>query len=342
MENKVSTNQEQWTCPKCQVTNQASEEFCKNCGHQKGTSGSITIDQPKKSKTKKIIIWVVSILLLVAVAAGGGYAYYVYNLKKQAKSYLSNESSAFANSISIVNDLATEELVDVEDRDENFDLYLKKLEEERNKAEKALAEIREIRQKNEQATSNKKVSSIDSLLKDYYETIEEDVDRYTQFYVYDYATSEASKELDDAFEKMGNVFRGTGGPEELVNQLKEALKLIEDAKAKTEAVAVPSGMEEYHEKGIKMYDDLIYIHKELIDAIEKEDLMKLQSLMFGDRLNQIEKGVDESRKLYEFHFDEIHKEFEESRKSAENVKNELIKAGVEMDVTIQSANIEAW
>lgn len=333
----------QWSCPKCGAVNLPMEMFCKNCGSAKNIlSGTLEVEQ-KSNIWKKIIIIAISVLALAGIAAAGAYYYYTYNQKKQAKAYLVNEAKSFSDSISFINDLSTEKVVDVDNREENFELYLKKIEDEKNKSEKNISDIKNLAEVNKKTNPNKTVFGIDSLIKSYYKNLETNLVAYNKFLTYDFVTSKESKVFDDEFEKLQKIYEGDfKSIEEAIKSLKDAKALIENYLAKIKTIEVPAGMEEYNGIEIKVSEILLTFYSDLIAAMEKKDLAKLEQVVGRDIDGEISKNYKESKRLYDYHFEEIHKKFIESRKEADNIKTELIKAAVGFKMEIPVANIEAW
>ena len=336
-----------WSCQKCGENNLPTSRYCRACGneHVQNSAGNITFhsapaDLPKGKKWKGILI-VVLILALVGGAVVGWYFWNQIRQKKEAQDYLINESKAFSSTIVLVNDLSTEKAIPYESGDAR-DLYIKKLEEEKDRSDKALQEIKISKEKNGKASSNKIIAGTDYLLKQYYQNLNEKVFAYDQYVNYRYNVDKrettALKELD----KLQVIFKNPSNVEEVVSSFKSTKQIYDGLITDLRAITPPAGMEDLHKKDIALAEKMVTALNSLIVAFEKNNSGELSKGL--NMLDDIMSGKDaeEIAQLKEYQFDEMHKNFSTLRNSADNVKTEMIKSSANLEVEIANINIEGW
>ncbi len=336
-----------WSCQKCGENNLSSSRYCRKCGSEnmQNSAGNITFhsapsDLPKGKKWK----WILIVILVLALAGGVVAGWYFWNQikqKKEAQNYLINESKAFSSTVVLVNDLSTEEIIPYESGD-GRDLYMKKLEEEKDRSDKALQEINISKEKNGKATSNKIIAGTDYLLKQYYQNLNEKVSVYDQYINYRYSVDKrettALKELD----KLQVIFKNPSSVGEVVNSFKSTKQIYEGLISDMQAITPPTGMEDLHRKDIALAEKMVTALNSLIVAFEKNNSGELSKGL--NMLDDIMSGKDaeEIAQLKEYQFDEMHKNFSTLRNSADNVKTEMIKSSANLEVEIANVNIEGW
>lgn len=342
MENAILSQEGQWSCPNCGAANYSSEGFCKACGH--GNNSAISFVQPQRSNAKKIILIIIIGLFLAGGSSVGAYYYYTYDLKKKSGAYIMTEGKIFADSVGSVNGLSTEkDIAQDESTNDNFDLFFKKIEAEKNVASKALAEINASKEKSDSTKSTKMVAGLDAILVQYYEDISKQLDKYDKYLTYGMALTQEEKTSKAEREKIEELFKNPKSPEEVSKLLKESIRMMNESLNRYKAIPEPAGYEEIKKKDVDATEKLIKLFSDFSEAFDAKNLEKmgqaagaLDEFLANDRLV---KDIDELEKYY---FDQMHNEFLGIRKKAENIKTEFIKAEISLDVDIPNIDIETW
>lgn len=327
-----------WSCPECGENNMISGRYCRRCGLENTNIPNNTKNIYPKNQYQK---WIIILIVIIGGCLICWYGWSLIKQKREAFNYLIDESRNFSRTIALVNSLSTENHVIIK-TNENNEIFLKKLEEEENRSEETLQEISVSKEKNEQIVPNKRISGLDSILKQYYQDSKDEINTYNQYISYEYniekKRSTASKEL----EKLQIIFRNPSSTEELVAAFKSAKKVYEDFLNDLKNINPPAGMEDVHEKNIAFIEKFVTALDSMVVAFEKEDAAELDKGM--KMLDQIISGedVDEINQLKEYQFEELHKKFIDLRGRADNVKTEFIKSGAEMKAEISNINIEGW
>jgi flagellar basal body-associated protein FliL len=335
--NNSMANSGGWNCQRCGEKNANEDAFCVKCGGGRFASNGT---KAKRSKGK----WIIFILLglaLIAAILGGSYYWSVQNQQKVAVNYLENESKAFGNSVSLVNTLSTEKAI--ENTDQNDDLFVKKLEEERNNAEKALNETTATKEKNSKASTNKLVVTVDALLKQYYADASTQLDTYNKYISYKTDLAREDVAFQQDISKLDTIFKNAKSLDDVSNSLKALQNSLAGAIDKYNSITPPAGLEDAHGKGVALVQKLNSIFSEMtsaIDAKDKDKLLKADSDLRDFMSN--EKAFKEITQLEDYYFDQLHNKFINLRKTADNAKSEITKVSATMNVQTVSINIEGW
>lgn len=340
MENEM---QAQWSCPKCGTINSPTDMFCKKCGNAKNVMPG-TLGVESGSSWKKGVIIAISVLALLGIVVAGGYYFYVSKQKKDAKAYLDSESKAFAESINLVNALSTEkDLGDDDKKYDNLDLFFKKIEEEKNNSDKAVAGITAVKVKNETLKPNKFVAGIDKILKGYYEGISRNIEKYNKYLAYGLALTQEERTVKAEADKLQQIFKNPSSVEEASKMVKEFIAMETSALERYRNIPEPDGYQEIKQKSIAEMEKLINIFSDFSKAIDSKDTTKV--IQAGDAIDEffeddtVSKEIEELEKYF---FEQMHKSFESSRKDAENVKTEFVRAGFELKAEIPTISVEGW
>jgi hypothetical protein len=335
---------EDWRCLFCQESNAPGDSFCRKCGKVNGEAGSVKTAANfggKRSGKRKIIFASVIVLVIAVLVASGAYYQKLQKKKEEAKDYLNFEGKAFGNSTSFINSLSTEKAI--EDADDNEDLFLKKLDEEKNKSDQVLADIRVTMAKNQQAKSNSMVGETDAALKEYYMEAEEDLLAYNQLLGYETESVRESIKLKQEMEKLGTIFKSMKTPEDASNSFKSMARSLEETNGRMKQLAPPPGLEDAHKKGLAVIDKIILLVRDLAGAIDAKDEQKLvQALNNLDDFVKNDKSVKEIEQLRKFHFDQLHQKFTSLRQKADGIKTGFIRSGAEFNMDVKDINIEGW
>lgn len=335
-----------WACPKCGENNLESNRYCRKCGTESGlllaNPGAPSADyvSPKSGAWKWILI-IFLILFLIGGAAAGWYFWNVNKQKKEARAYLVNESRAFSNTINLVNDLSTEKELAYKST-ESKEVFLKKMEEEKGRSEKALAEIKTTREKNGQAIAGEMALGSAALLKQYYQEAEEKLSGYNSYISYECAVLSVNISLDKELDKVDAIFKNSKDPIAVSKSIRESQKIMQDFSGQFKALTPPVGLEEAHGKEAAVWEKIISSMDVIAGGLDKLSLTEVQR--GGDLMDEAlsDKNLDEIDQLREYYIDEMQKKFSSLRGKADNIKTEFIKTGAGLNAEIASVSIEGW
>jgi|GEM_PF-2035648 len=231
----------------------------------------------------------------------------------------------------------------MEDIDKNPDLFIRKVDEESNNSQKALAEVTKNKIQNESAASNNLVSGVDALLKQYYKDAEGSLAGYSQYISYEAMELKTSNEMEQEVKKLEAVFKNAQNLDDAINMLNALIKATEASWDKMKSMAPPSGMEDIQSKKIAFLEKYIQIVKDMSAAIAAKDLAKVEkSLQDMKDFIADTKPVEEITQLEKYYFNGLHKKFTDLRQEADNIKTELIKNSSELNIPLDSISIEGW
>lgn len=328
-----------WICPKCNESMMAQEKFCSKCGHENVPSGGIVITE--KSKSVKIILLAILLLALIGVAMVGAYLINDARQKKMAEAYLATQGKSFGDSIVLINALSSDKLM--EDKDDNAELFAKKLDDEQNKTEKAAGAITTAKANSAKTQPNKLVSGMDSLLKQYYADAETTLDAYNNYIVYVAAMNKEEIALKNETDKLKAIFKNANSDADASKSLKALITTLNDSGERVKNITPPPGLEEAHKKEIAMMDSLTKAIKDMSDALDAKNSDKLVQAMDDlDTIVSDEKTPKEIKQLVDYFFSDLHNKYTDLRKEADNIKTELIKASTQYGADIRVAEIEGW
>lgn len=335
-----------WVCSKCGENNLDTNRYCRKCGMENGlppaNSGAPGVDyvSPKSGVWK----WILIIFLILALIGGAAIGWYFWNVsqqKKAARNYLTNESKAFSNTITLVNDLSTEKKLAYKST-ESKDVFLKKMEEEKGRSEKALAEIKATREKNGQAVAGEMTSGAAALLEQYYQEAEEKVSTYNSYISYECAVLSLNISLDKELDKVDAIFKNSDDPKVVAKSIRESQKVMQDFSGRFKALTPPVGLEEAHNKEGVVWEKIISSMDVIAGGLDKLSLAEVQR--GGDLIDEAlsDKNLDEIDQLREYYIDEMQKKFSSLRGKADNIKTEFIRTGAALDAEVASISIEGW
>jgi len=336
-----------WSCSQCGENNVGSSRYCRKCGLENSISleNSGNANSGNVSRKSSVWKWILVIfisLALIGSAVAGWYYWTLGKQKKEARVYISDESTAFGNTVTLINDLSTEKELSYK-ADESKDVFLKELEGEKNKSDKALAEIKNTREKNNETTVNKMVLGTDALLKQYYQEAEEKVSAYDSYITYECEVLRLEISMDKEMEKIDAIFKNSeNDPKVVAKSIRETQKVMDSFSSQYKAITPPSGLEEVHSKEVDVIDKTASSFSIVADGVEKLNLAEIQK---GRNLideAQSDKNLNEIYQLREYYFDEMHKNFSNIRGKADNVKTEFIKTGAGLETEIPNISIEGW
>lgn len=335
-----------WTCPKCGKPNSLQDQFCKECGTPSvnNNSGIDYVDASSsggKSKAGKIILISAIVVAVLAIAGGGVYYYFNVLQKKQVKAYIETESTAFSKSVGLVNSLSTEGAI--VDKDDNGELYLKKLDEEKTKAEQAQSDMKNSEQRLSDANVKKAAASLNELLKKFYGGMSVNLAVYDEYYTYGAENAKIENSLTSEMDKLDAVFKNAKTDADIVNAFKAQQKIVDDGITDLKNVKILSGLEDAHKKGVEFVDRYNQILKDLIASIEQKNISKYETAM-DDLFTYMTdaKAMKEIEQLEEYYFTGLHNKFVDSRKDADSIKSEFTRMSVEYGAVVNDASIEGW
>lgn len=335
-----------WSCPKCGENNLENNRYCRKCGSENNISAPNQANSNVEYVSQKSGIWkwILIVFLIVALAGGAAAGWYFWNInkqKKEARTYLANESKAFSNSIALINDLSTEKKLAYKSS-ESKEVFLKKMEEEKGRSEKALAEIKVTRGKNSQTVAGEMAAGASAFLKQYYQEAEEKVSAYNSYISYECEVLKLNISMDGELDKVDAIFKNSKDPKSVAKSMREGQKVMQNFSEQFKAVLPPPGLEEAHNKETAIWERIVSSLDVIASGLENLSLAEVQR--GGDIMDEAlsDKNMDEVDQLREYYIDEMHKKFSGLRGKADNIKTEFIKSGAGLGAEVANMNIEGW
>jgi len=310
-------------------------------------NGARLVYEEKKISMGKIIGIIVAVLIVLGLIAGGVFYLYVFKPKTEAKNYLKNEGAFFADSVKAINDLSTDKDVSMDaEKDTNHEAYYKKLEEEKNKADKVAASIKASKEKNAVLKANKFVGVFDGVLKQYYVDASKVVDKYDKYLAFKVIT-EKENGITAQVQKTIQLMVTLKTDADLNNvsaSMKQVVQLMNTYMETYKNTAEPEGYADVKQKEIDLGKKMINIFSSFAKAIDDKNLEALKKAAdefgaFFSDANKDPKIIEDLQKQY---FEKMHGEFLSAGKGADNVKSELIKKGVELKIEAVNVGLESW
>ncbi len=342
-----------WKCPSCQLDNLTAESFCKRCGGKRpilpapGAPETVTpVEAPAPQKSR---LWLWIVLVLIFCAAAGSAGYYFWNKqkeKKDAQAYIQHDGTAFGAVLAEVNGLSTDkDLTDsTKKAGDSLDVFLKKAEDESAKSEQALVLVRTTKTENAAVRPGQLVAGVDTMIKGYYPSLEEQVDKYNSYLAYETQSLRISKDFMDEMDKTKTIFRDVQSPEELGRASDSVAKSLDTVAGKLEALTPPAGLEDSQKKYVSMVRDISKRFSDLSTSIQEKDMVKLQAALaaldsMDSDMTQRKQDVEDVEKYY---FEQMHSRFVELQKNADTVKTEITRAAIEQGTPVPVMTIEGW
>lgn len=359
-------------CFHCGQLNANSNAFCQGCGKKLHEptginqtvveSQPVAINQPvvanavnesanlnqsmepvaqKSGSIAKTLLTIVGLLACLGAMAGAGYFGYNYKQKKDAKAYIQAVSADFSKTVEDINKLSTENRL--EDKDDNIDLFTKKLEEEKNRVDIAKNDIKNGKNNLNNQKAGKLVSATDSLVRQYYDESTEKVDSYGQALDYEIVVNKEMSKFVIQVDKMKAEVKAINNLEELKKSLTFLRDTIDAANNSLKAMTVPSGREESHNKTIKFFESFSINLTNMLNAIAENNQAKfIENANKLDEFLVDDKSLKDVDQLEDYYYDEIHKKFSSLREKADKIKSELIGYKTTLKAEVPDMNIEGW
>lgn len=306
-----------------------------------------TMQEEKKSSMGKIIGIIVAILIVLGLLAGGAFYLYVYKPKEAAKAYIKKEGAFFADSVKLINELSTDKDVSASDeKDANFEIFYKKLEEEKDKAGKAMQSVKASKEKNATLSAGNLAGVFDGLLKQYYADTLKAVEKYDKYLAFKIISEKEEGETDQ-LEKTMQLMSSIKTAEDFKNlsaSMKQLVTLLNAYMEKYKGASEPEGYADIKQKEIEFGQKMIDLFSNFSKMIDEENVDGIVKSAeefgaFFSNANKEQQTIEELEKQF---FEKMHGDFMSAEKSADGVKAELIRKGVELKIEVANVNLESW
>lgn len=342
--NEIQSNSLTWPCLKCGEENNFSESFCRKCGSEKGSEQTIT---QKKSGIIKIMVAVILVMLLL----GGGFFGFQYFKKraeeKAAGEFLIKQQEAFGNAIKSVNEINSEKDLGAEvDKEDNKDIAIKKIEEEKTKAEKASAAVKSSQLISSQDKENKLTAGLATLLENFYSRLDTAVIKYNGFVAFELEENKVEVEYEKMNEKFKSEFKSTNADSvvKLIAFFKSRRELEQKFVEMVKALNPPAGLTEYVSKYAELQEEYIAILAQIGEALEKNDLKIADEAdkKYADFESNYSGRIKKINEIREYYYSQMHDEFVSIRGQADKIKTEFTITDSKFGIAPADVVIEGW
>ncbi|MBD3238328.1 MAG: hypothetical protein GF332_01655 [Candidatus Moranbacteria bacterium] len=306
-------------------------------------------EQEARKKRKKRGLIKTSVRWLLAIVIMGilimfGFFYYQQNQKAQAldkELYL--KSRDFAVFVELVNDLATEKTPKT--NGESKDLYIKRMEKEKQDIEQTLTKLEEIKSKDQENQWYYLESH--SKLKDFYNQAQQLLTEYYQLYTYEIKSEQHAVNLEAQKNKFEILHKTTENVNELKGPTDEFMQAVDQSIQELQKLQPPTELQAYHNKSITFMESYSLILHRISQGLEKKinganELEYLKAVQVYNEFVEDGSTVKNLEKIREYYYQEIQDKFKNLRRQADETKELLIRESEKTDAEIARINIEHW
>jgi hypothetical protein len=330
-----------WVCPYCKGLNGQGNHYCSQCGYELSPDAHVQI-APRHNGLVIAVVSIITAFFLLVAGVGGYYVLHKKSERKEAVAYLQSRNKTLAASVALINQLSTERELRT-GQGEDLREFLQRLEDEEIKAQKAFAQIKQIREEENKAKDNSLVNWVAMLDDNYYRQAEDSLRTYNQYISYRVGRQNNLVVFDQEVNKLETIFKSVRNEKEMSNSLLSLSKAMDDSAFRMKSLVTPSGLEESRDKSTQLIVEFSRIMKEYAASFESKDmerLMRADSDLKTYLTNDA--AFLEVDNLERYYFDGLHTRFIELRRDADSYRTELIRSGVELDSDIIPVDIEGW
>ncbi len=268
-----------------------------------------------------------------------GVIFFVDNYKKNkiAEEYLAQEAKNFSDVVDLINELSLEKMFDRPLND--LQVSTRRIENERDKAEKVLEEIGEAQDGNEQRKMNDRVFEVDAFVDDFYRDLETGIKEYISFLTYQIESNNVALNFSREDKALGEKEY-----DKKTEKMEDKIELLRKVVDNISNLSPPEGLKDEVRRKSGLLSERAEILEKQMVALENKNQAAYQEATeeHDEYWDDYDKEMEKVSDITKAYFGFLGDNFSTLNRKAVKLREMFIFKKTELEIRISNIEIEVW